>query len=65
MNKLVINMTKHRTNTYYIIQNRTDKTLQHQLELSEVIAIQGEQDFTQSSISLDLKWYLSEARQEC
>lgn len=56
MNKLIINMTKHRTNTYYMIQNKTDKTLQHQPELSKVIAVQGEQDFTQSNISLDLKW---------
>lgn len=65
MNKLVINMTKHRTNTYYMTQNKTDKTLQYQPELSEVIAVQGEQDFTESTISLDLEWYLSEARQEC
>lgn len=65
MNKLVINMTKHRTNTSYMIQNKTDKTLQQQPELSEVLAVQGEQDFAQSNISLDLKWYLSEARQEC
>lgn len=57
-------MTKHRTNTYYMMQNKTDETLQHQPELSEVIAVQGEQDFTQSNIPLDLKWYLSEARQE-
>lgn len=45
-------------------QNKTDKTLQHQPELSEVIAAQGEQDFAQSSISVDLNWYLWEARWE-
>lgn len=39
-------------------QNKTDKTLQHQPELSEVTAVQGEQDFPQSCISLDLNWYL-------
>lgn len=39
-------------------QNMTDKTLQHKPELSEVIAAQGEQDFPQSSISLNLNWYL-------
>lgn len=39
-------------------QNKTDNTLQHQPELSEVIAVQGEQVFPQSSISLDLNWYL-------
>lgn len=48
-----------------MIQNKIDKTLQHQPELSEVIAVQGEQDFTQSNISLDLTWYLSKAKQEC
>lgn len=58
-------MTKHGTNTYCMIQNRTDKTLQHQPELSELIAVQGEQDFAQSNISLDLRWYLSMAKQEC
>lgn len=54
MNKLVINMTTHRTNMYYMTQNKTGKTLQHQPELSEIIAVQGELDFSQSNISLDL-----------
>lgn len=39
-------------------QNKTDKTLQHQPELAELTAVQGEQDFPRSCISLDLNWYL-------
>lgn len=46
------------TDATHYAQNKTDKTLQHQPELSELIAVQGEQDFPPSCISLDLNSFM-------
>lgn len=58
MNKLVRNTTTQDKQMLRSMHKTRQTTLQHQPELSEVIAVQGEQDFPQSCISLDLNWYL-------